>query len=555
VPFPILDKAAKVRLGMLAAAIGFVSVVSQMSGAWAQPVVQSAQPDIFEDPRTAGLRGTQAAAQAAPADLDMPAPQAAAPDDPSNVINYGRPRPKKPKLFTPKSPLYNPDPRVAVPLPALKPYATAPGTQKRNSNPPQNPLTPPEQGANPAAPGPTVSVIPWTPPPPKPKPDPKPFDPLGVDVGSLRLLPFVELGTGYDTNPNRLSSAVKGSFYGRADGGLDVNSQWENNSLSATLRGGYSDYISYHEADRPDVQTKVDGRIDVLRDTQIDAEGRFTLDTQQPGSQQLAIAGSSFIVGRPLIETYGTSLGVTQRFDRLSVRLRGTFDRFEYENATLSTGSDLLLSENNYNDVALNGRVSYELTPGVIPYADVTGDKRLYDSLFDSSGYMRTSSGIAAKLGSTFEISRDILTGDLAAGYADRHYNDSRLQNAAGPTLDGSVIWTPSVLTKVTLATGTDFVETTLADASAAISRRVSLTLAHSFFSNFTLTGIGTFQVNNYVGQPATDHLYAGSLLAEYSLTRDVVLRATYRHERFISSQLDSNYSADVFLLGVRLQR
>ncbi len=138
---------------------------------------------------------------------------------------------------------------------------------------------------------------------------------------------------------------MKGSSYARANGGLDVNSQWDNHSLTATLRGGYSDYFNFHEADRPDAQAKANGRIDVLRDTQIDSEARFTLDTQQPGSQQLAIPGSSFIVGRPLIMTYGTTLGVTQRFGRLSLRLRGTFDRFDYQDATLSNGSTLLLSE------------------------------------------------------------------------------------------------------------------------------------------------------------------------------------------------------------------
>ncbi len=167
------------------------------------------------------------------------------------------------------------------------------------------------------------------------------------------------------------------------------------------------------------------------------------------------------------------------------------------------TAAPSCFRKNDYNDIGINGRASYELTPGFIPYVDVTGDQRDYDSLFDSSGFERSSTGITGKLGSTFEVSR-MLTGDLAAGYEDRHYADPRLPNAKGPTLDGSIIWTPSDLTKVTLSTGTDFVETTLVDASAAISRRVSLQVAHSFFRDFTVTGIATYQINNYVGQPVT---------------------------------------------------
>ncbi len=520
--------------------LGFAAAAAMISVGFGQ----TADLSILQDPRTAsGLRGTTAfQAQSLPDDVGQVAPAA---DNPDNPINYGGPRPKKPKLFMPKSPLLRPPPQPMTALPPLAPYATAPGSKLRKGAPPPDVAAPPP---------PTIAAVPFNKPPLKPKPDDQPFAPLGVDAESLRLFPFVELGAGYDTNPNRQSAGVKSSPYGRADAGLDVNSQWENHSLTAILRGGYSDYFDNHAADRPDLQTKVDGRIDVTRDTQIDLEGRFTLDTLQPGSQQLAVAGSSYIVGRPLIETFGTTAGVTQRFDRLSVRLRGTFDRFDYQDANLSNGSVQQLSLNNYNDVAVNGRVSYELTPGLIPYIDVTGDQRLYDSSVDSSGYNRTSKGIAEKLGSTFEITR-IVTGDLAAGYVDRHYTDGRLRNAQGPTLDGSINWLPSELTKLTLSTGTDFVETTLPGASAAVSRRVSLQVAHSFFRNFTLTGIGTYQVNNYQGQPVTEHLYTGSLVAEYSLSREIVLRGTYRHERFETTQLSSNYNADVFLLGVRLQR
>ncbi len=516
---------------------GFATAVGSISNGFAQ----TADLSVPRDSQTSsGLRGTATVqAQPVPDDVGQAKPAA------ENPTNYGRARPKKPKLFTPKSPLLRPVPPPATPLPPLVPYATAPGVRARKGVPAPDVAAPPP---------PTVAAVPFNKPPVKPKPDDQPFAPVGIEAESLRLFPFVELGAGYDTNPNRQSSIVKGSPYGRADAGLDVNSEWENHSLTAILRGGYSDYFDYHLADRPDLQAKVDGRIDVTRDTQIDLEGRFTLDTLQPGSQQLAVAGSSYIVGRPLIESSGATAGVTQRFDRLSVRLLGTFDRLDYENASLSNGSIQQLSLNNYNDVAVNGRVSYELTPGLIPYVDVTGDQRLYDSSTDSSGYNRTSKGIAGKLGSTFEITR-VVTGDLAAGYVDRHYTDGRLSNAQGPTLDGAINWIPSALTKLTLSTGTDFVETTLPGASAAISRRVSLQVAHSFFRDFTLTGIGTYQVNNYQGQPTTEHLYTGSLVAEYSLTREIVLRGTYRHERFETTQLSSNYNADVFLLGVRLQR
>ena len=42
---------------------------------------------------------------------------------------------------------------------------------------------------------------------PKPVVELNPYDPVGIGVGSLRLTPFVETSTGYDSNPDRLSSS------------------------------------------------------------------------------------------------------------------------------------------------------------------------------------------------------------------------------------------------------------------------------------------------------------------------------------------------------------
>jgi len=464
--------------------------------------------------------------------------------------NYGRARPKKSQLYNPKSPLYTQDTRVSPPLPPLVPYPTSAMAKKpRNKTPSQQTNTRPDVIP------PTVAQIPGIAAAPRLKRDEFPYAPTGVDVGSLRLYPLLDLTSGYDSNPNRLATGVKGSVYGQANAGLDVNSQWSQHSLTATLRGGYSDYLQFHEADRPNFQGKIDGRIDVTRDTQIETEVRGTLDTQQPGSQQLAIPGATFIVGRPLIQSEGATLGVSQRFDRLVVRLRGTIDRLQYQDATLNDGTLLALSENDYNDYAINAHVSYELTPGLVPYIDVTGDKRQYDSLFDSTGYERSSNGIAGKLGSTFEITR-IITGDLAGGYIQRYYRDSRLNDAGGPSIDGKITWAVSPLTTVTFNTNTGFVETTLAGASGALSRSFGLQVAHQLFRNFTLTGIGTYSINSYQGQPVSEHIYGGSLLAEYNVSREIVLRASYRHERYTTNQYaGGNYTDDVFMLGVRLQR
>ncbi len=466
----------------------------------------------------------------------LPAPISAT----SNYINYGKKKPKKPKFYQ----LPKIQPPGLQPLPPLTAYKSAPETLPRGSNPPLQ---------DPDNPGPTVAVIPLLPHPLRPKPDLTPFAPVGVDVGSLRLIPYVETDTGYDSNPNFLSSDAMGSPYAHGEVGLSAQSLWSQHSFTADLRGGYYDYFRVPDANRPQATGTVTGRIDVLRDTQINLVSTFDVETQQPGSPILAIPNSVFITNRPLIVTYGQSAGVTQEFNRLSISLKGAFARYSFGDATQSNGTTLPLSLDDFNDYGVEGRVSYEVTPALIPYVDVLGDRRSYDHSADVYGFARSSNGVAEKLGAKLEFTR-LLTGDVAVGYANRVYVDPRLPNLSAPTIDASLIYSITPLTTATLSAATFLSETTLAYAAGTVSRSVSLNLTHALRPDLLLSGTVAYANNVYDGAPITEQIYSGTLKADYSLSRFVVLTGSITHQRFLSTALDSNYTDDIFLLGLRLQ-
>lgn len=565
---------SKDRLKVIATSAAAILIAAASASAWAQtasPQDPGSQPPNAQAPEQTdeqspdeqvldqqglGLRGTN---QPSPQDVTLPEAQAQAPStenpiaaqepeyglpapvtDTSDSINYGRPKPKKPKLYQLPQ-LRRPG---LPPLPPLTAYKSAPDTQKRGSNPPF---------LDPADPGPTAAVIPILPQPKPPKPDPTPFAPLGIDVGSLRLFPYVETDTGYDSNPNTLSTDVVGSPYVHGGAGLRLESEWSQHSLTADLSGGYYDYFRVPLANRPEAAGTLTGRVDVTKQTQINLVSTFGLQTQQPGSPILAIPGSVFITNRPLIVTLGQSAGITQQFNRLSISIQGAFNLYQFGNATQSNGTELLLSQNDYNDYALVGRASYELTPGLIPFVQVTGDERRFDQYYDVYGFARTSDGIAGELGSTLEFSR-LLTGEIDAGYADRVYVDPRLPNLNAPTIDAKLIYTATPLTTVNLTAATYLSETTLPYASGAISRTVSLNVTHALRRDLTLSATATYQNNLYEGQPVTEQLYSGMLRADYNLTRSVVITGSFTHQRFLSTEPGENFTENIFLLGLRLQ-
>ena len=120
---------------------------------------------------------------------------------------------------------------------------------------------------------------------------------------------------------------------------------------------------------------------------------------------------------------------------------------------------------------------------------------------------------------------------------------------------DASLTWTPTPLTTVKVKAGTTLAETNTSGASGALQRSVGVELSHALLRNLTLGASLSYTNTDYQGIRQTDQLFAAGLKAEYNLTRSVVLKANFTHERLKSTSPGTDYTANVFLLGLRLQQ
>ena len=381
------------------------------------------------------------------------------------------------------------------------------------------------------------------------KADEAPFAPIGYDALGLRVFPYVQQSLGFDSNPDQVSTGVKASPYSRTEAGMTLQSDWAVQELKGTLYGAYDTFFRNHNADRPDANGVVDYTIHATRDTNIDAEARFNVDTQRPGSPEL----NSAVDGRPLVESFGGTLGVTQAFGRFSVGLHGLVDRTAYDDGTLINGRPIDLAYQDLTDYGTKLRVGYDLKPGLQPFVEVGYDQRIHDATIDPAGYRRDSDGTAARVGTSFEFFPEV-TGTVSAGYAARFYDDPRLENLTGPVGDVSLVWAASPLTTLTVSGATSFDETTVIGASGIEARSVGVVLSHALFRYLTISGAVIFQNNSYQGANIVENALTESLKAEYHLSRSIVLTGTLSHQRLKSTIPGSDYTQDVALLGIRFQ-
>ncbi|MGH6671234.1 MAG: outer membrane beta-barrel protein [Xanthobacteraceae bacterium] len=378
-----------------------------------------------------------------------------------------------------------------------------------------------------------------------------PYAPLGMRAGSFLLYPAIELSGGYDSNPEAAPHGPPSSLFVVAPE-LQVQSDWSRHSLTADIKGSYDAYGNdlSPSPDRPYLDSTIDGRIDVRRDTQILLENRFLLSTENPGSPNLQ-AGLARL---PLYTDVGGTLGVAHTFNRLQLTAKATFDSISYDNSVLTNGQSVSNANQNYNQYGGTLRAAYELDPGLRPFIEIGGDQRVYNQEFDASGLQRDSTGRSVKVGGDINLFGS-LTGEIAAGYLQRIYKDPTLPNIDGPTLDGSLLWQVSALTSAKFTAATTVTESVLPGTSGELSRDFNLEVDHAFLLWLIGTGQVGYGHDDYVGLGRQDNRYFVSAGMTYKLSRELQLKGTLRQDWLTSNVTGVAYDATSFLAGVRLQR
>jgi hypothetical protein len=376
-----------------------------------------------------------------------------------------------------------------------------------------------------------------------------PFGPVGFHAGAFLLKPSIEVSSGYDDNPFRVPNGP-GSIFTIVKSQLNANSEWSRHEISLDLRGSYTAYENVEHNNRPDAEAVLRGRIDVAKDRRIEFEERAVLATQAPGTPD-AVTGAK---RPPFIYTFGSSAGFIQQFNRFELGLYGGVERTIYQDAELISGGSLDLSDSNYNTYSTRLRGSYEVTPGMKPFVEVGIDTRKFDNEINSFGVVQGSNGFKGRVGVAFDRP-EIIKGEASVGYISRSYNDPTVQDISGILVDSSLVWRATPLTKVTLNVNTSINESTTTDAVGIFTREAKLAIDHSFRRWLVGSVFGSYGEDNYRGANRVDHRMTYGAALTYSLSRALALRGEVRQERLLSNVPDQDYTANIAMIGLRLQQ
>ncbi len=375
------------------------------------------------------------------------------------------------------------------------------------------------------------------------------FEPIGLRVSTFVVKPAIAVTRGFDTNPSRVPTG-QGSWFTVVEPSLQVRSDWTRHSFGFNLRGSYSNFDTQPSLNRPLIDLISFGRWDITRLTAINTESRYLLSTDYPGSPNLP----ADIAKLPIYETYGGTVGLSHRISRLELSGKVSIDRTAYQDSQLTDGSTSSNHDRDYNQYGVRARASYELTPGFRPFVEVAADRRQHDLVVDRNGFQRDSRALTPRVGSTFELTR-LLIGEISVGYLTRRYDDPALQDLTGVVFDASLIWAMTGLTTVTLTGTSRGEEVVVAGVSGALRRDVAVQVDHAFRRWLIGTLRFGYGFDEYLGNGRNDTRSSIGATITYKLNREFWLKGEYRYDQLRSNAANVDYDANVFLIGLKLQR
>lgn len=381
------------------------------------------------------------------------------------------------------------------------------------------------------------------------QPEDEPFGPVGVRAGAFLLRPGIELQTGHDSNAQKVVNG-QGSWFNTVNGQLQAQSQWQRHELLLDLRGSYTAYNDVEGLDKPELLASLKGRIDVSTLSRIELESKFGLTTQFPSSPDAVAA----VRRQPNVYSFAQTAAWVQRFNRFEATIGAGIERNLYQDAELTNGTTLSLEDRNYNEYSARLRGAYEWSPDTRPFVEASLDRRERDLPVDFSGLARDSNGYVLRAGITLGR-KERLSGEFSVGFAHRSYADPSLRDVQGMIYDASLVWLATGLTTFKFNATSGIEETAVPGASGVLRHDVKFTVEHALRRWLVASASIGWLREDYVGANITNDYLRSALSLTYSLNRSLALKAEYRNEQLDASTPGTDYTANIWLLGIRLQR
>nr|WP_275785047.1 outer membrane beta-barrel protein [Rhizobium gei] len=367
----------------------------------------------------------------------------------------------------------------------------------------------------------------------------------GIRLGTFTLKPT--LGQTFNYERTKTGSSTESRSYLETGLKGTLTSDWARHELTITGEGTWQRNLSGSGETEPTADIEAALRLDIGHDTVGTLKAGYHFE-REDSTDPNAVSGASVQSG---IDQYTLGAGITHDFGILRGSAKVDFDRYVYGSAELSDGSSLSLEDRNRNAGAATVRVGYELSPALIPFIEASAAKSIYDLRTDSAGYERSYDSYGGRAGVEVDLGEKF-TGEIALGYSTYRFDDSRLQNLSGATIDGLLNWSPQRGTNVNFGLSTGIEPSTTPGESGALAYTLSNTVTHELRSNLVARLSNSLTFRNYPSDSTLgdERVWLTGAGLTYDMNRYLALTGDVSYER---TTRDNSPATDVARIGVGL--
>lgn len=375
-----------------------------------------------------------------------------------------------------------------------------------------------------------------------------PYAPTGFRTGGIIFYPSLTVGTVVTSNVRQASSDAQSASGLRLKPSLRFESDWIRHSWTGEAHYDGVRYLDQKDltAQQADLFSKF--RLDIRRDIRAEFEAGYNLD--QTGLANSEIPATA--VGRRTEHKINAAASLIHDFGPLETRVKAGAGLKLYDDVKLSGGGSEDNADRNYATPSLSLRATYTDPPVFKPYLQAAYEPRYYMRKFDRNGLQRSSQGLAASAGVVIDRG-PVWSGDLAATYLWRDYEDAALESSSAFGLTGSLTWSPGDLTRIVLEAGTSLVDSVSTAASSNRDWTGRIDFTHELRDNIdVLAGAGVEIEETGAGDDVT---YDANLGIEWKLGPSLAWTVGYDVTWLDAAASGRSYTEHRVSAGITLSR
>jgi len=382
------------------------------------------------------------------------------------------------------------------------------------------------------------------------------YAPKGIRLSAFEIRPTLEIGSDWNSNIYNRPTNAQNDFITHVKPAVSVYSNWNRHFFGFDVISDIQNYVSHPHEDRQIVNVRLNGKLDVARNSFAYTKFSYLNAPEQRGAPDSLVNA----VAPTGSQTVSGEVGYDYSKYRINLHVDNITSHMMFANGITGAGTFIPNAQNRNRLGNISTiRAGYQITPGYEAFIQGSYNFINYD-YYNQQGHLRSSTGYSVVSGIALKFTGK-LTGNARIGYQGSNYTDSYYHGVSGMAGGVSMNWTPTGLTSVTGNITQTINQTTQVGYSAYFSTAFTAMVQHELLRNVILNLNLGYIMNNYQSgtipssQQRTDNNYMAGFNAKYLINRYFFLRSGVNYtNRTVTNVANVNYQASDIYFAVGSQ-